>query len=142
MKRYTTTLMFAAAALAVAAGSASAQTLKAEIPFAFRAGGVLMAPGTYTVTPQHSAGSTAYMLANKETGNGVILAHYVSADASKAWRGAGSPKLGFECAGTHCALRTLWNGTDRSAHNFLGPKPTGDEPTRMAEVRLTPLKSE
>jgi hypothetical protein len=38
-----------AATLVVAAGTASAQTLTAEIPFAFRTGSAMMAPGTYTV---------------------------------------------------------------------------------------------
>ncbi len=49
MKKLTTKLMIAAAALVVAAGAASAQTMKAEIPFAFRAGDKVMAAGTYRV---------------------------------------------------------------------------------------------
>ena len=38
MKRLTTNLMIAAAAIAAVAGSASAQTLKADIPFTFHIG--------------------------------------------------------------------------------------------------------
>ena len=50
MKNLTTNLMLAAIALAAASGVASAQQLKAEIPFSFRAQGTLVPAGPYTVT--------------------------------------------------------------------------------------------
>ena len=49
MKSSTIRTMIAAAALAVAAGTASAQTYKAEIPVSFRAADKLMLPGSYEV---------------------------------------------------------------------------------------------
>ena len=55
MKSLTTNLMLAAAALIVVAGSASAQVMTAEIPFAFNANGAHLAPGTYRLTVVVSA---------------------------------------------------------------------------------------
>ncbi len=49
MKKLTTKFMIATAALVVAAGAASAQIMTASIPFEFRAGNRVMAPGTYRV---------------------------------------------------------------------------------------------
>ena len=49
MKRLTMNSMLAAAALVLAAGSAPAQTLKADVPFTFQAAGVVMTPGTYEI---------------------------------------------------------------------------------------------
>ena len=45
MKNFTMNMTLAVAALTLAAGTASAQTVKAEIPFAFRVGGQIMQPG-------------------------------------------------------------------------------------------------
>jgi hypothetical protein len=133
--------MLAAAALTVAAGGASAQSmLKAEIPFTFRAQGVLMAPGSYTVTINHGSGSTMFVLYSIEDRRSVAIANYSPGDAPKAWRLSGNPTLGFECAGHNCMLRTLWPADDRTAYRLFGPSPTGDEPVRVAEIRLTTAK--
>src|SRR5690348_9656660 len=51
-------MMIAAAAIAVAAGVASAQSMTAEIPFAFRAGEKMMPAGTYRVTNVNQQTST------------------------------------------------------------------------------------
>ena len=60
MKTTTTKLTIAAAFLALATGIASAQTLKADIPFAFRAGAKMMPAGEYTVdTLSSSVGMVA-----------------------------------------------------------------------------------
>src|SRR5271169_4577719 len=50
MTNFTMKMMVAAATVVVAAGTASAQNLKADIPFTFRAGGKVMAAGTYRVS--------------------------------------------------------------------------------------------
>lgn len=141
MKRYTTHVILAAAALAAAAGSASAQTLKAEIPFTFRAGGVVMAPGTYTVSRSNGLAATTFTVKNADSHRSAILARYIPTDASKEWRAQGTAKLGFECAGANCVLRTIWPASDGTAYRLPGAAPTGDEPARMAEVRLTPVKT-
>jgi hypothetical protein len=134
--------MFAAAALTIAAGSATAQVLKAEIPFAFRAQSVRMAPGSYTVSVLHLMSSTRFVLSNVDDGRSVILPSAIPGDASKAVQAAGVPRLSFECVGHDCVLRSLWPAIDRTAYRFPGPRPAGDDPVSVAEVRLTPLKSE
>jgi len=53
MTNFTKTLMLAAAACTIAAGSAAAQTYQAEIPFTFRAGSATLAPGRYAITVSH-----------------------------------------------------------------------------------------
>ena len=57
MKR-TTTMMIATAALLAAAATGSAQSMKAEIPFRFDAGGAHMEPGTYQVYLNHTKSGT------------------------------------------------------------------------------------
>src|ERR1035441_5566077 len=49
MNKLTMRFMIATAALVVVAGVASAQVMTASIPFEFRAGNQVMAPGTYQV---------------------------------------------------------------------------------------------
>ena len=132
MKTLAITLGFAAL---VAVGSASAQTLKAEIPFTFNAGSSVMPPGAYDVNVDAQHGMLRFQ--NVETRRSIILPSFGSADAPKDWRASGAPKLGFECAGSRCVLRQAYTGVDRSAYQFRGPKLGGDEPTRIAEIRLT-----
>src|SRR5579872_3601198 len=49
MTNFKTRMIVAAATVLAAAGTASAQTLKVEIPFPFRVGSKVMAAGTYSV---------------------------------------------------------------------------------------------
>lgn len=142
MKRNIMHWMIAAAALAVAAGSASAQSLKAEIPFAFHAGGVLMPPGAYSVTRSVSSASQSFVIYNPETRQSVILAHYVPSDAPAAWRADTQARLAFECSSDNCVLRTVWTAAGEPAYNFFGHKPSGDEPVHIAVVRMTSAKTE
>jgi hypothetical protein len=137
MKRLITFSVFAAAALVAVAGSASAQTLKAEIPFSFRAGKTLMGPGTYDVVVDKTSATRVFRLHNRESNVSVMLIGNVQDDAAKAWREAGLPKITFECVETRCALRRIWTGGD-SAYRFLGPKPGADGAVRVAEIRLSP----
>src|ERR1019366_1957819 len=74
MKELTTKLMIAAAALMIAAGAASAQAMKVEIPFEFRAGNHVMAPGTYSVDDLRIGTSTpVFRLRNRNTGDSIAL---------------------------------------------------------------------
>src|SRR5205809_231121 len=96
MKTLNCKLMMAAAALAVVSGSAMAQSLKADIPFSFRAGAATLAPGAYVITTNYSAGRSTLVVHSPDTGSGVILSQYVhSGTAAKS----GMAKLTFECAG-------------------------------------------
>jgi hypothetical protein len=123
MKTSTMRLMIATAALTVAACSASAQTLKAEIPMSFRVAGTLMAPGSYEVRQVNSTGRTYVHLRNLNTYASVLLAQGVKSDPPKTWRQDGSPRIGFACLGGSCMLSQLWNGQDDFAFNFPAPKP-------------------
>jgi len=110
--------MIATAALAVAAGSASAQTYTAEIPMPFRVGKTTMAPGLYRIRidPQEALKVVSIRnLGNREL---VVANAAVKDDVPKAWAEEHKPALGFECVGETCALRSLWNAQDSFAYLF------------------------
>ena len=96
MNSLTMNCMIAVAALAVTAGSASAQVLRAEIPFAFRAGNTLMAPGAYDLNMAVSPSRTYFLLRNAETKRSVMLANFNVGDVTKSWKAKRLPTLGFE----------------------------------------------
>jgi len=135
MKRLMLHSMFAAAAVVAVAGSASAQNVKADIPFAFRVGNVVLQPGTYEVQTEPGL-APMFRLYNRETKQGAILVGYATHDVSKSWAGAGVPRLGFRCAGSTCAVAELWMGGAYSSV-FHMPKTQSGDPVRIAEVRLT-----
>jgi hypothetical protein len=136
MKHLTMTSLMAATVALLAAGSASAQTLKADIPFTFHAAGATMAPGAYTVRSAQSSGSGYVLLTNTDTRKSV-LAIYSLTDPSKEWAANGSPMLQFECSGNYCALSQAWTGAANPAFLFRGPKPIHEGDIRVAEVRMT-----
>ena len=105
----TTTLrtMIAVAALAVAAGSASAQTYRAEVPMAFQAGGKTLAAGSYEVRMGSGAVGQMIVIYSPATKTSAALVSVVRADAPKDWLAAGSPWIRFEQAGRVCSLRNL-----------------------------------
>lgn len=140
MKRLTNCLI-AAAALTVAAASASAQMLKAEIPFTFRAGAALMAPGAYQVTTTNTSGVRHYTLRNVDTGQAALVVAMIASDPPRTWRADGLPRLGFDCAGARCVLRQLWEGYGGLAYGINGPRIGKNEPVQRAEVVLTKVNS-
>src|SRR5512141_1942709 len=73
MKSFVTNLMLAAATLTVASTVASGQTMKAEIPFAFRAGKTTMAPGNYEITLPSV--DRCFHLFRTESREGILLMH-------------------------------------------------------------------
>jgi hypothetical protein len=135
MRRFTPNLMIAAAALAAVAGSASAQILKAEIPFTFRVGSVVLAPGSYDVKAPRSGNPHYMVLQNRET-HAVAAAFYTESDVSKTWLARGTPAMRFACAAGPCTLREVWQGSERPSLKFIAPK-SGDGELRIAEIRLT-----
>src|SRR4051812_25960655 len=72
MKLNTLTLTFAAVAMMAAAGTASAQNLKAEIPFSFQAAGATMHPGAYSVILRSAANGTIVQIRNEDEGRSVM----------------------------------------------------------------------
>ena len=113
MKSFTTNCLIAAATLLVAAGGASAQTLKAEIPFAFRVGGTLMKPGPYTVTRPNM--NTQVLRLSHLDGGGSAMFMVVPHNANKDWIATGTPKLAFACVDGQCSLSRIWDGESRDA---------------------------
>ena len=109
MKTLTNSL-FAAVALVAAAGTISAQTrLTAEVPFAFRVNGTLMAPGSYTIG--NTSNNILKLRNESEHKTAVVLGHV--GDASREWQKAGVPKIGFECYDGECSLVKVWTGDGR-----------------------------
>jgi len=140
MKTWTMLSMIAVAALTVAAGSASAQTYKAEIPMAFRAGRSVLAPGAYNFEVQISAaGHGVLMIRRSDTKLVAIVLPTAGSDAPKAWRDAGNPILAFECVGHDCTLRQLWSGQGLTAFNFPARKlsPAAAERASVITFALT-----
>lgn len=135
MKRFTMYTMFAAAALTATAASVNAQTLNAEIPFAFQAGSTGMSAGSYDVAVLNSSGGQLLRVTNRDTHKSAILIHYAG-DPLKAWRAEGKPKLGFECVENHCALRQVWVGYGPSM-KLPSPKPGSEQAVQLTEIRMT-----
>jgi hypothetical protein len=114
MTRLTTNLMIAAAAL-VAASAASAQTMKADIPFAFQASGKAMAAGKYQVVYR---GGTSNMVLIRRYNHEAVLAMPVSRKEGKVQ----NAKLVFSCAHGTCSLSQIWAGNSSDGLEFKTPK--------------------
>jgi hypothetical protein len=123
---------FAAAALVLTTGAAMAQAMKAEIPFAFRAGDVAMQAGLYRVERTGSA-TPLLKLYSEEQRRSIILLPHNPADPAKAWVKKGDPVLAFHCANDRCTLAGVWTG-EGPAYEFR-VRPTSDD-ARITEVLL------
>jgi hypothetical protein len=132
--------VIAAAALAAVAGSAAAQTYKAEIPLSFHVGSKIMQPGEYRIYMHGTGEAAAFTIYNVETKVSDGLTAMRSGHVEKAWQ-QGAPVLVFECVGSDCLLHELWTGTTSSA--FLFPRPRGRSgEARIAVVALTAAKAD
>jgi len=142
MTNFTTRMMIAAATLVVAAGSASAQIMKADVPFTFRAGGVVLAAGTYEVSAAQKDGQPMYRLWSRTEHRSILLLAGGARDPQKAWVAAGSPVLSFECGIGQCALAGIWTGSAMPAYTFPHPKLGRDEPVSTALVVMRSAKGD
>jgi hypothetical protein len=143
MTNFTTTMMIAAATLVVAAGSASAQGLKAEIPFPFRAGGVVMAAGAYRVKVDTlRSGHPVFQIRSAGGGRSVLLVGATQRDPKKEWVAGGEAVLAFECGTGRCSLAEVWAGPGRSSYTTPRPKLGRDELTRTAVVVIRSEKGD
>jgi len=135
MTRTTINLFFATAVLAVATSAATAQTLRADIPFSFRLGNELYPAGTYQVTVRDA--NTRIFLLNFESRRTGVAIPLASGDASRQWRDNGSPVMAFECGVGRCQLTRMWTGeTGSPALNLARPKGGRNE---VATLRLMQL---
>ena len=142
MKSSLTCTMIAVAALAVAAGSASAQTLKAQIPMSFRVGAKAMTAGNYEV--QVNTGNTAtaiVKLYNVDNKSGVLTMPIAVKDVPKEWLKDGSPRLSFACVNGSCELAQLWNGEGQAAFGFYHRETNSIQARGTTTVTLAMVKA-
>ncbi|HYW42435.1 MAG TPA: hypothetical protein VE959_06235 [Bryobacteraceae bacterium] len=140
MTNFTKNLIVGAAALVVAAGAASAESLKADIPFAFQVGGKTMPAGTYLVSNIAVSSTGVLRFTDKGGGSAVVMPRNKH-DARKEWKLDGSPRLAFECGASGCALIEAWDGTGNPAYGMSRPK-TVDMETHIAVVLMRPDKGD
>ena len=139
MKNSMTRWMIAAAALAVAAGTASAQSYKADIELTFRAGHTLMNPGSYEVSLLPGSNNSILLFKNLDTKESVMLLPSLGGDAPKEWRAKGKPIIAFQCADEgRCVLTGMWDGTTQYQYRFPTPAARGEH---VAEV-IVSLKAD
>jgi len=134
MKSLVTKLMFAAATL-VAAGAASAQAMKADIPFAFQAGGRVMAAGTYRVNLRGPAGT---VVIKGESRNSAVIAQPITHIDRKEH----TAKLVFACGRGPCSLVQAWPGYAQDGLLFRTPKLHRNEEASLAVIHLRPDAAE
>ena len=65
-----------------------------------------------------------------------MVAQVSASDAPKAWR-AGGGETGFECAGSRCVLRSIWQAGDAYVYNVGGPKFGRGEEVHTAVIAIT-----
>ena len=144
MKKLMTKLTIAVAALVVTAGAASAQiqtTMTAQIPFEFRVGNQILAPGMYTVDRLVQSSAPVFRLWNARLRRSAIVLPQAQVDPQKGWA-EGSPKLVFVCIGSRCALAELWAGSESYAYTFSHPKPGKGEEAYLRAISMQPGKGE
>jgi hypothetical protein len=143
MKNLTTKLMIAAAAVAALAGTATAQTMEAKIPFAFRASGKVLPAGTYRVDLRTAPSGTHQLIMSTAKGKYQVLS-FASPDgqATASWQSAGNPVLLFQCGVSRCALKDAWIGGDNLVYSIPVPKLGKDEPVHTAEIVMKAVKGD
>jgi len=139
MKRTTMNLMLAAVLTMSASTAVFAQTMRAEIPFSFRAGNAVMAPGAYEVTA--SSGEQWFVLRNFDTRKSVIVLSEAADDAPKPWKDAGGGILQFGCGDGSCNLLRLFSGVGPQSHRVSAPTTVDGRPARLAMIRLVEVRA-
>jgi hypothetical protein len=133
MKNNAMKWILAAVAVVGAAGNASAQVLKADVPFTFRAGGATMSAGTYIINVD---GASRTLTIADERGHYDAL---IMANSRIEGGKEGDAKLVFRCAES-CSLVQAWSGTPGIAYNFK-PQNPGHEEGYLTVIHLRLDKS-
>lgn len=132
--------LIAVAALAVAAGSASAQTFKAEIPLAFRAGSTQMLPGSYQIDLLKSDTNAIFArVQNLDTNRSILVYAPVDYKIPPAMKSTDKAVLDFACNEGDCTLARLWDGRGEVTYKFLTPR---KHEAQMATVHVALTKTE
>lgn len=132
MKTLTTKLMIAAAALVAAAGTAPAQTMRANVPFVFHISNQTLAPGTYRVNLNTTRGMLEITSVGQNPKTVMSLA-YADNEQKRDWKTSEDPMLSFECTATSCVLKNIWMGS-LTTYRIPGHTLGMDEVRHMAEV--------
>lgn len=126
--------MTIAAALALAAPVAFGQTtLKADVPFAFVAGGVQWPAGEYEVRSDQQNGSAVVTIRNAESGRGAVML----AQSPLIGKSLDQPKLMFKCGDGPCRMAEVWDGRSTGWQLAL-PRGKQAAVQYTAAVRLQP----
>jgi hypothetical protein len=137
MKLTTLTLTFAAVAMMAAAGKASAQNLRAEIPFSFQAAGARMHPGAYSVKLTLAGSGTIVQIMNQDEGRSVLT---LPRSVSTPWNATRTAVvLSFACTNGNCELSSLRNDNG-AVYTFTTGKKSPE--TRIATVVLRQDRTE
>jgi len=137
MKSSTINLVLASAALLVASAAASAQTMKAEIPFPFEVAGTSMPAGTYILSSLN--GELQFVLRN-DSHDSIFVKSQAGTDPQKEWRSSKAGVLEFVC-GDGCALTEIWTNLGHPAHNVGTSKAEAGRVHRVAVIRLATDKA-
>ena len=135
------TMTIAAAALMTAAGVASAQTMEAKIPFAFRTSGKVLAPGTYRVQLTRIASGAVLEISQFRSDQQALAVPYPSGSPAAAWKKAGKAVLSFDCGSSGCSLHSVWMGNEL-VYELPHAKRSKLEVERAELVVMYPVKSE
>lgn len=138
MKRTTLSMIIAAAAVMAAATTASAQNMKAEIPFPFHAAGARMQPGTYWVSLGHLGGgaATVQFYSVDERRSVMAVPHLTSQPGVPR---SSEITLSFACTDGNCVLSSLRDDS-ATVYGFAVGKTS--PATRIATVVLRPDRAE
>jgi len=140
MKSITTKLMMTAAVLTIATTVASAQTYRADIPFAFRAGAKMMASGSYQIRVD-STHNFLVVISNYDARQAAVL--LPNSTTNEKWSApASDPVLSFECASSRCALARLSPGYGNPSLNFHRPALGKQEQASAPEIRLVKISAD
>jgi hypothetical protein len=100
--------LFAAAALSLGTAAYGQNTLKADVPFAFRMPGGVASAGQYTIRLDGVSNGQVVHINNWETGHSALSVGY------SLYRNVNVPivpRLVFRCGETGCALSEIWTPT-------------------------------
>jgi hypothetical protein len=139
MKSFVVKSLITAAAMTAISGIAAAESLKVEIPFAFRAGSTMMAPGTYVFTTNPKMVYAAAIQVRHYDSIGGILMLATVRDAGKQWTNAAAPRVQFDCMEGRCRLTRVWDGRTRDALEPLGPKISPRENASLSTITLSAI---
>ena len=121
MKHLTMNSMLAAAVVVLAAGSASAQTLKADVPFTFQAAGVGDDAGNLRDSQwiEHGEVRGPAKHRHEELGvDGVLVRVMCRRNSNPEAR----PRSRSSAPARSCAIREMWTGSGIASYRFKGPK--------------------